>query len=67
VITCETAKTYSTLVGGRVLEGIAIAAYESLAVASIGGAFWSVALFEDDADVLQICSSCMSVDHEWHS
>jgi len=40
VIVCETAKTYNSLVAGRVLEGIAIAAYESLAVASIGDLYF---------------------------
>lgn len=40
VIVCATAKSYNTLVGGRVLEGIAIAAYESLAVASIGDLYF---------------------------
>lgn len=39
-IVCETATGYNTLVAGRVLEGLAIAAYESLAVASIGDIYF---------------------------
>jgi len=35
-VICETASSYNALVAGRVLEGVGIAAYESLAVASIG-------------------------------
>ena len=40
VIVSETASGYNTLLAGRVLQGIGIAAYESLAVSSIGDIFF---------------------------
>lgn len=39
-IVCESAKTYSTLLAGRVIQGVGAAAYESLIVASIGDLFF---------------------------
>jgi MFS family permease len=40
VIVSETASGYNSLLAGRVLQGIGIAAYESLAVSSIGDIFF---------------------------
>ncbi|OAL35692.1 hypothetical protein AYO20_05073 [Fonsecaea nubica] len=40
IIVSEVASGYNTLLSGRVLQGIGIAAYESLAVASIGDMFF---------------------------
>lgn len=40
IIICETASKYSTLLAGRILQGIAVTAYESLAIASIGDLFF---------------------------
>lgn len=40
IIVSEVASEYNTLLAGRILQGIAVAAYESLAVASIGDLFF---------------------------
>ncbi|KEF53491.1 uncharacterized protein A1O9_10466 [Exophiala aquamarina CBS 119918] len=40
IIVSEVASDYNTLLAGRVLQGISVAAYESLAVASIGDLFF---------------------------
>lgn len=40
IIVSEVASDYNTLLAGRILQGVAVAAYESLAVASIGDLFF---------------------------
>lgn len=40
IIVSETASGYNQLLAGRILQGIAVAAYESLAIASIGDLFF---------------------------